>query len=105
MKYVVMQGNYNKNTNVTDFEQCIGVFESHKEAYGEAVLFLNELICDRDEEGLTISAIYDLEGNTGCGMSIVGQAKFVDFAHIYFFDDGKKNIDEVALKGGEHAED
>ena len=90
MKYVVMAGNRNKDTNVIDFEQCIGVFENHKEAYGEAVLFLNELIGDREEEDLTISAIYDLEGDVGCGMSIVGQKKFVDFAHVFFVHDGKE---------------
>lgn len=100
MKYVVMQGTYNKDTNVTDFEQCIGVFESHREAYGEAILFLNGLIRYGEEKELTISAIYDLEGDVGCGMSIVGQGNYVAFAHIYFFDDGKNN-DEVALKGGE----
>ena len=39
MKYVVVAGYFDKDTH---FEQCIGVFDTSREAYGEALLYLNE---------------------------------------------------------------
>lgn len=93
MKYVVVAGYFDKDTH---FEQCIGVFDTSREAYGEALLYLNEGIDDTDEEErkqLTISPLYEIESQTGYSMQVTGGGRtYTDYATILFFDE---NDDEA----------
>lgn len=85
MKYIVIAG-YKVN-NITEFEQCIGIFDDVKIAYGEALLYLNDAI-EGKGENVTISNLYKLEMDTGYGMRLVGvECDSVDFINVFFYDE------------------
>lgn len=90
MKYVVVAGYYSDD-NITEFEQCIGVFDTAREAYGEALLYLTDEIDGQDKEirdKLSISPLYELEGGTGYEMTLKGiPYHYTDFVTVLFWDD------------------
>lgn len=90
MKYVVVAGYYSDDGK-SEFEQCIGVFDTAREAYGEAILYLNDEIDGQDKEicdKLTISPLFELEGQTGYGMTLNGiPYHYTDFVNVLFWDD------------------
>lgn len=49
-----------------DFIQCTGAFDCAEAAYGEAVMSLSDIA----EEGDMITPLYELEGETGFGISL-----------------------------------
>lgn len=97
MKYVVVGGYFRENSKdcKEEFAQCIGIFNTSREAYGEAILYLNDAIDEDNLNKVSISPLYPLEGETGYIMyltgrekvTIAGEAKMTDYAQILFFDD------------------
>lgn len=88
MKYVVITGYKHKNGD--EFTQCIGVFDNSKEAYGEALLYLNDEITNggfSEEDNVSISPIYSMEADTGYCMHIVSNSEMFEYAQILFYDD------------------
>ena len=88
MKYVVIAGYKHKDGD--EFTQCIGVFDNCKEAYGEALLYLNDEIVNGDfteQDNVSISPIYSMEADTGYYMYIVSNSKMFEYAQILFYDD------------------
>ena len=90
MKYVVITGHKYKNGE--EFTQCIGVFNNSKEAYGEALLYLNDLITNSncsEEDNIFISPLYSMECDTGYFMHTVGGNPKIgeDYAQILFYND------------------
>lgn len=49
--------------------ECLGVFGTYAEAYGEAALHLTDM-ADGSDEKLVITPIFDLEAETGYGMAL-----------------------------------
>ena len=100
MKYIVVAGYHSDDT---EFIQCIGVFDNVREAYGEALLYLNEEIDNADSEcrdKLHISPLFELESQTGFGMIVEGvKRSFTDYANILFWDEkedhGKHKGEEI----------
>ena len=88
MKYVVVAGYY---SDTDRFEQCIGVFDTAREAYGEALLYLQEEVDNEERDirsKLTISPLFELEGQTGYGMVLQGVPyDCTDYANVLFWDD------------------
>ena len=78
-QYIVVSGYYDNETLRNEFIQAIGAYTNHEQAYGAALLHLNSL-CDTDETA-TISPLYQLEGDTGFGMS-VNRGDFTDYAYV-----------------------
>lgn len=75
-----------------DIIQCIGVFDSGREAYGKAFLYLCNLIDDYEVggmKGLSISNAILLEADTGFRMRILGDSKITDFVDILFCEEEK----------------
>lgn len=83
-KYVCTGGYYDSETGETVFEQCLGVFDNCREAIGECVLFLTDLM----QDGQYISKIFSLECDAGFGFELVtppnekNSSTTIDFAHI-----------------------
>lgn len=75
------------------FQRGLGSFDNYAEAYGHAILHLNSVIDDWDEEernGCTISRFDWLE--SGCfEMHIIGQKdNCVDWARVYVCSDSNQ---------------
>ena len=94
MKYfVVVKGSYNKVTFRGEYEVCIGICKSYREAYGMAYLALSEEIRDQEKsedktKEVSISAPYELEADAGFGMKIINDARrFGTYANVLFYDD------------------
>ncbi len=74
----------------------IGTFDNVVEAYGHAVLYLNNLISEDPcnyKPNAKISALYSLEGDSGYGMSLEYDkeyVKWIDYSNIY--DQPEKTI-------------
>lgn len=62
----------------------IGAFENLSEAYGEAYLYLDELSQNyRDEDGMHITPLHELEGETGYAMYLQNKEnKPTEYAYI-----------------------
>lgn len=69
---VAIAESYDAKTGRCDMIQCLGVFDSYAAAYGEAVIYLSEVADNKDNNG-TITTIFDLEGETGYGLSLKNQ--------------------------------
>lgn len=92
-KYVCTGGYYDSETGETGFEQCLGVFDNCREAIGECVLYLTDLM-DSKRDDQYISKIFPLEGDTGFGFELVSSpdennSGSIDFAHIFIDEGGK----------------
>ena len=56
----------------TEMVGVIGTYDNMYEAYGHALLYLNDLIDDMENsDSIHVSNIYKLEGDSGYGMNIV----------------------------------
>lgn len=66
----------------------IGAFENAAEAYGEAYLYLDELSQNyKDEDGMCITPLCELEGDTGYGMYLKDKdGKTTEYAYILLND-------------------
>ena len=85
MKYIVIAG-YKVN-DIVEFEQCIGVLDDARLAYGEAILYLNDAL-EGKGENVTISKLYKLEMETGYGMQLIGvDTDSVDYVNVFFYDE------------------
>ncbi len=73
-----------------DFQMCIGVYDNRKEAYGAAYLWLDELLDGElpvgKDDKVSISPVYQLEGETGCGMQLTGNEQIKERVHILFWE-------------------
>ena len=87
MKYVVMRGSVNKEDGVMDEEEHpIGVFDNYLEAYGMAILDLNDVLRDCQlPEGTTISPLKDW-GDYGVRMEVTAE-NVIDYVTIYMVED------------------
>ena len=84
-KYIVVYGWKNIKTGEDEFITVIGAYDIPEEAYGAAFMYLNDLIVDESREA-TISPVFSLEGETGCGMKIVNgdESVTIDYAYVLF---------------------
>jgi len=79
-----------------DGMEPLGTFDNAAEAYGHAVLYLNNLISGDEYDpkpGAKISALYSLEAESGYGMSLEydkDDIKWIDYSSIY--DQPEKTI-------------
>ena len=78
-KYVVISGNYNNETFRNEFIQAIGTYNDMRQAYGVAILQLNEFV----NNGEMITPLYKLEGDTGVGMEVKHES-YTDYVHVLF---------------------
>lgn len=78
-QYMVVYGNYRNSDLRNEFIQGIGTYDNAEQAYGKAILFLNEMINEGSNE--QISPIYPLEGDTGFGMSLKHET-YTDYVYI-----------------------
>ena len=87
MKYVVMRGSVNKEDGVMDEEEHpIGVFDNYLEAYGMAILDLNDVLRDCQlPEDTTISPLKDW-GDYGVRMEVTAE-NVIDYVTIYMVED------------------
>ena len=69
-----------------DFQMCIGVYDNRKEAYGAAYLWLDGLLDGElpvgKDDTVSISPTYQLEGETGWGMKLIGNDEIQERVHI-----------------------
>lgn len=96
VRYVVLYG-YDKKYEAVDEKHTIyqtemtgviGTYDNMYEAYGHALLYLNDLIDDMENpDNIHVSNIYKLEGDSGYGMNIVNpdpDNDIVDWTMILF---------------------
>ena len=79
-RFVVVAGYYNKDRQ-NEFIQALGCFDNPEQAYGKAILHLNEMI--DDPKTSCVTPIFQLEGDTGYGMEVKHE-NFTDFAYVLF---------------------
>lgn len=91
MKYIVMRGSVNKADGLMDKEEHpIGVFDNYLEAYGIAILDLNDILRDcKLPEGTTVSPLKDW-GDYGVRMEIEADG-IIDYITIYMVEDRDEN--------------
>ena len=80
-KFVVVSGNYMNDTGRQDFIQAIGTYNDMRQAYGVAILQLNEFVDQEKNEMIT--PLFDLDTNTGMGMEVKHE-RYTDFCYILF---------------------
>ena len=93
MKYVVMIGYDEKPSGLNCSEYCVGTFDNYLEAYGRAILHLNDVIRDtEDSDAITISPI-EFWGDYGYRMKLIGQEDITDYVIIYRVEDFNTDSD------------
>lgn len=100
MKFVVIAGYWDNETKIIEYSQCIGVYDSAREAYGEALLYINDEIDVSEKDTVKISPLYELDMEAGYGMRLEGGNRtYTDFVNVYFYDDkedvGKHTCEET----------
>ena len=96
VKAVVVGGWMDKG--VSQMITLIGAFDNFSEAYGEAYLYLDEMIADRNEQTLTITPLTLLEGDTGYAIFAINEkGEALYYADILF----NENCQEV-MQNADH---
>lgn len=87
IKAVVVAGNLDENGN-TLMERCLGAFKDERAAYGEALLYLDEMANNIRGDSM-VSTLERLEGDTGFGLWLKNKetGKETDYAFILFAPD------------------
>ena len=92
----VVVGGWMNDKGESEFITLLGAFEDTTEAYGKAYLYLDELSGNyKEEDGMTITPLYQLEGETGYGMYLQDKnGKTSEYAYILFNDNYEGNNHE-----------
>lgn len=95
IKAVVMGGRWDTGRQNDVLTIYHGAYENIAEAYGEALLYLNEEASDYDGKKKNITPLYELEANQGFGMELhIEGEDLAYFAHIFINYDCAKNQGE-----------
>ena len=78
-----VSGNYDNKTPREDFIQAIGTYNDMRQAYGAAILQLNDFV--EDGKGEMITPLFQLEGDTGVGMEVKHEND-TDYCYVLFCD-------------------
>ncbi len=92
IKAVVMGGSWNRKYKNDVLTIYLGAYENIMEAYGEALIYLNEMAADYSEQKSTITPLYDLEADQGFGMELnIDGEDLVYYANIFINYDCPSN--------------
>lgn len=94
----VVVGGWMNEKGEQQFITLLGAFEDTTEAYGKAYLYLDELSGNyKEEDGMQITPLYELEGETGYAMYLQGKdGKALDYAYILFNNNYEKQEEKDA---------
>lgn len=90
-QYIVVGGYYDNKSGLKEFIQALGVYDNIEQAYGKAILYLNESVDDKRKE--YISPIYPLESDVGFGMDLEHE-KITDYVYVLFCEEDEKNTEK-----------
>lgn len=93
IKAVAMGGYWSMERQNDILTIYLGAYENIMEAYGEALIYLNQEAADYPEQNSTITPLYDLEADQGFGMELhIDGEDLVYYANIFInYDCTKKS--------------
>ena len=86
-QYIVVAGYYDNKTNAGEFIQALGCFDNAEQAYGTALLWIDEQADSK--KGEMITPLYELEGSTGFGMDVKHET-YTDYVYVLFCEEIKE---------------
>lgn len=90
-RYAVVYGNYRNDNVRSDYIQAVGTYNDFVQAYGAALLMLNDNA--NEDLGETITPLFPLEGDTGYGMELKHE-RYTDFCYVLFINPNKSEIND-----------